>query len=241
MVATDEIADGIFRISTFDSRLGMSFNQFLIRDEQPLLFHTGHAHLFDAVRDAVDRLVPVSDLRWITYSHAEADECGSLNQFLAVAPDAQVAQGALGCSLWAGDQAVRPPRSLGDDEVLELGGHRVRHLDTPHVPHGWDARLLFEETTGTLFASDLFTHFGDGPAMTDGDVMGPAVEAERRFRSTSLTPATSTTILRLADLDVRTVAVMHGSSFAGDAPNVLEELARFYEDLLADVIAARTG
>jgi len=171
-------------------------------------------------------------LRWIAFSHIEADECGSLGEWLAAAPEATVTHGAIGCAIWLNDQAPRAPRALADGEVLDLGGRRVRRLDTPHVPHCWDAGLLFEETTGTLFTSDLLTHVGNPPALTNGDILGPAVEAERRFGYTALTPATGTTIRRLAALQPRTLAVMHGSSFSGDAPAVLGTLATFYDELL---------
>jgi flavorubredoxin len=171
-------------------------------------------------------------LRWIAFSHIEADECGSLGEWLEAAPEATVTHGRIGCAIWLNDQAPRPPRALADDEVLDLGGRRVRRLDTPHVPHCWDAGLLFEEITGTLFTSDLFTHVGDPPALTGGDLMGPAIEAERQFGYTALTPATGATIRRLAALAPRTLAVMHGSSYSGDSAPVLERLAGFYDDLV---------
>ena len=134
-------------------------------------------------------------------------------EWLDAAPEATVTHGAIGCAIWLNDQSPRPPRALADDEVLDLGGRRVRRLDTPHVPHCWDAGLLYEETTGTLFTSDLFTHVGDPAALTDGDILGPAIAAEKRFGYTALTPATGATIRRLARLAPRTLAVMHGSSY----------------------------
>jgi flavorubredoxin len=139
------------------------------------------------------------------------------------------------------DQAPRPPRALGDGEVLDLGGRRVRRLDTPHVPHCWDAGLLYEETTGTLFTSDLFTHVGDPPAITRGDIMGPAVAAEKQFGFTGVTPATGATIRQLAGIAPRTLAVMHGSSFSGEAAPLLEALAGFYDELLQKGQAAGRG
>ena len=140
--------------------------------------------------------------------------------------------GAIGCAIWLNDQAPRPPRALADGEVLDLGDRRVRRLDTPHVPHCWDAGLLYEETTGTLFTSDLLTHVGNPVALTDGDILGPAVEAEKTFGYTALTPATGATIRHLARLAPRTLAVMHGSSYSGAAAPLLESLATFYDDLL---------
>jgi len=231
----DEIAEGIYRLSTFLPTVGprgFTFNQFLVDAAEPLLFHCGQRALFPAVSQAVARVMDPRRLRWIAFSHIEADECGSLGEWLAAAPEATVTHGAIGCAIWLNDQAPRAPRALADGEVLDLGGRRVRRLDTPHVPHCWDAGLLFEETTGTLFTSDLLTHVGNPPALTNGDILGPAVEAERRFGYTALTPATGTTIRRLAALQPRTLAVMHGSSFSGDAPAVLGTLATFYDELL---------
>jgi len=229
----DEIADGIYRLSTWVPEIaapaGFTFNQILIDAEEPLLFHTGHRSTFPDVSAAVARVVPLDRLRWITFGHVEADECGAMNQFLAAAPDAQVAHGALGCAISLDDMADRPPRPLADGEVLDLGGKRVRHLDTPHLPHGWEARVLFEETTGTLLAGDLFTHVGDGPALTTDDVVEPAMEAEALFRATCLAPDTGAQLRRLAELAPTTVATMHGSSFAGDGGAALNALADAYE------------
>jgi flavorubredoxin len=230
----DEIAERIYRLSTFLPAVGpsgLTFNQFLVDADEPLLFHCGQRALFPAVSRAVASLMDVRRLRWIAFSHVEADECGALGEWLAAAPDATVTHGAI--------QAPRPPRALANDEVLDLGGRRVRRLDTPHVPHCWDAGLLHEETTGTLFCSDLFTHGGDPPALTSGDILGPAMAAEGQFGYTALTPATGATIHRLASLGPRTLAVMHGSSFAGDAAPVLDALAGFYDDLLQKGAAAR--
>ncbi len=231
----DEIAERIYRLSTFLPRAGQSgftFNQFLVDAEEPLLFHCGQRALFPAVSRAAARITDLRRLRWIAFSHIEADECGALDEWLDAAPDATVTHGAIGCAIWLNDQAPRPPRALADGEVLDLGGRRVRRLDTPHVPHCWDAGLLYEETTATLFTSDLFTHVGNPPALTHGDIIGPAVAAEKHFGFTAVTPATGATIRRLATLQPRTLAVMHGSSFSGDAVPALESLAGFYDDLL---------
>jgi flavorubredoxin len=238
----DEIADRIYRLSTFLPTVGpsgLTFNQFLVDAEEPLLFHCGQRALFPAVSRAAARVMNVRRLRWIAFSHIEADECGALDEWLAAAPDATVTHGAIGCAIWLNDQAPRPPRALADGEVLDLGGRRVRRLDTPHVPHCWDAGLLHEETTGTLFTSDLFTHAGETPPLTAGDLLGPAIAAERRFGYTAVTPATGATIRRLAKLRPRTLAVMHGSSFVGDAAPLLEKLATFYDDTLHEGTAPR--
>ena len=237
-----EIAERIYRLSTFLPAVGpkgFTFNQFLIDAEEPLLFHCGQRSLFPAISQAVSRVMDVRRLRWIAFSHIEADECGSLGEWLAAAPQATVTHGAIGCAIWLNDQAPRPPRAMANDEVLDLGGRRVRRLDTPHVPHCWDAGLLFEESTGTLFTSDLFTHAGDPTPLTSGDILGPAMAAEASFGYTALTPSTGATIRRLAGLRPRALAVMHGSSFAGDTAPVLESLAGFYDDLLRKGTAAR--
>ena len=228
----DEIADGIFRISTLVTTInppaGFSFNQFLVKADEPLLFHCGHRKMFPDIAAALARVLPVERLRWVSFSHVEADECGALEQWLAAAPQAAAAHGAVGCRIWVSDVTDRM-RVLRDGEVLDLGGKRMRHLDTPHLPHGWDAGLLYEETTSTLFCSDIFGHGGDGPAVTRDDLCARAIEAEARSHSMSLTPATPATLRRLAALAPKTLAVMHGSSFAGDASASLETLARHSE------------
>jgi flavorubredoxin len=227
----DEIAPSIYRLSTLVPEIGptgFTFNQFLIDDDEPLLFHTGHRSMFPSVRDAIERVMPVHRLRWITFGHIESDECGAMNEFLTVAPRAQVAHGQLGCMVSLNEMADRPPRALADGEVLNLGVTRVRHIDTPHVPHGWDARVLFEETTATLLCGDLFTHLGDGPALTDTEIVGPAAEAEDLFGYSSLAPGTPATIERLAKLEPATLALMHGSSFSGDGAQALRDLAAAY-------------
>ncbi len=234
--STHEIADRIYRISTVVPEAapgGFTFNQFLVDADQPLLFHTGPRRMFPLVSAAIARVLPLERLRWITFGHVESDECGAMNEFLAAAPRAQVAHGEIGCMTSLDDLCDRPPRRLADGEVLDLGGKRVRHIDTPHVPHNWDAGVLFEETTHTLFSGDLFTHLGDGPALTDGDIVGPALAAEEAFRATALTPATGPTIRRLAALEPRTLAVMHGSSTQTRCAESLVSLASAYDALVA--------
>jgi flavorubredoxin len=224
-----EIADGIHRISTSVPDVappaGFTFNQFLVDADEPLLFHAGHRRMFPLIAEAVARVRPVEDLRWITFGHVEADECGAMNAWLAAAPNAQVAHGVLGCQVSLDDMCDRPPRPLADGEVTDLGGKRVRHLDTPHVPHGWEARVLYEETTGTLLCSDLLTHLGDGPALVETDIVGPAIEAELLFQAMTRAPGTTSILSRLADLQPTTLALMHGSSFSGDGAGALRELA----------------
>jgi len=229
----DEIADGIYRLSTWVPDVappaGFTFNQFLVVAEEPLLFHTGPRAMFPLVSEAVSRVVPVETLRWITFGHVESDECGSMNQWLAAAPQSQVAHGLLGCLVSLNDLADRPPRPLAGGEVIDLGGKRVRQIDTPHVPHGWEAQVLFEETTGTLLCGDLFSHVGSGPALTEGDVVEPAMEAEAMFRSTAMAPDTAAVMRRLGELAPSTLAIMHGSSYSGDGAKALSDLAAAYE------------
>jgi flavorubredoxin len=232
MTDVHEIADGIYRISTFVPEVGptgFTFNQFLVDAEEPLLYHTGARGMFPAVSEAIGTIMPVERLRWILFGHFEADECGAMNQFLAVAPNAQVAHDALGCMVSIDDQADRAPRPLGPDEVIDLGGKRIRNLDTPHVPHGWDAHSIIEETTNTLFCGDLMTQAGRGPVITGGDLLGAAAEAEDLFRSTCLTPQTGRTIRALAELAPARLAIMHGSSFEGDSATALRALADDYD------------
>lgn len=228
----DEIAAGIYRLSTFVPEIappaGFTFNQFLVVADEPLLFHCGPRRMFPLVAAAAGKVLAVERLRWITFGHVEADECGSMNQWLAAAPRAEVAHGMVGCMVSLNDLADRPPRALAHGEVLDLGGKRVRHLDTPHVPHGWEARVLFEETTRTLLCGDLFTHVGDGPPVTSADMVAPAMAAEDAFRATSLTPQTAPIIRSLADLAPRTLALMHGSSHEGDGAAALRGLADAY-------------
>jgi len=227
-----EIADGIYRFSTFVPEIappaGFTFNQFLIDADEPLLFHCGPRAMFSSVSAAVAQVLPVEHLRWIAFGHVEADECGAMNAWLAAAPRGVVVHGAIGCMVSLNDLADRPPRALSDGEVIDLGGKRVRHIDTPHVPHAWEARLLYEETTDTLLCGDLFAQIGNGPAVTSTDIVGPAVATEDAFRSTCLTPRTAPTIRRLAALAPRTLALMHGSSFVGDCAGALSALADDY-------------
>ena len=185
--------------------------------------------MFPSVSAAIATVMPLERLRWITFGHVEADECGAMNLFLAASDRAQVAHGALGCMVSVDDLADRAPEPMGPGQVFDLGGKRIRNIDTPHVPHGWDAHVLYEETTGTLFCGDLFTQVGDGAALTDGDILDAAAGAEDMFGSTCLTPNTAPTIRRLAELEPRTLAIMHGSSYNGDCAKALLALADEYD------------
>lgn len=193
------------------------------------MFHTGLRKMFALNRDALARIIPPERLRWIAYGHFEADECGAMNEWLAAAPQAQAAHGATGVLVSLNDFADRAPRVLADGEVIDLGGKRVRFIDTPHTPHGWDAGVLYEETTRTLLCGDLFTQLGDGPALTEGDVVGPAIAGEDLFHYSSLNPGMGATLRGLANLSPRTLALMHGPSFAGDGAAALRALADDYD------------
>lgn len=233
----DEIADRIFRISTFVPDIGptgFTFNQFLIDAEDAVLFHTGPRAMFASVSEAISSVVPLDRLRWITFGHLEADECGAMNQFLAAAPHAQVAHTEVGCMVSINDLADRPPLPLESGGVLDLGGRHVRSLATPHVPHGWDAHVLYEEVTETLLCGDLLSQVGNGPAVTADDLLELAAQTETMFGATCLTPSTAPTIRSLAELAPKTLAIMHGSSFAGDATKALHGLADDYERRLAN-------
>ena len=228
----DEIADRIYRLSTFVPDIGptgFTFNQFLIDADDPAIFHTGPRAMFPSVSEAVASLLPPERPRWIMFGHLEADECGAMNLLLAAAPNAQVAHTAIGCMVSINDLADRAPEPIANDGTIDLGGRRIRSIDTPHVPHGWDAHVIYEETTRTRFCGDLLSQVGDGPALTAADLIDAAEQAENMFGATCLTPQTAPTIRRLADLNPTTLAIMHGSSYNGDAGKALHAIADYYE------------
>ena len=229
-----EIADGIHQLTTYVEPMDFSFNQYVVMGEDPLLFHTGPRGMFPLVSEAAARVTPIDTVRWLTFGHVEADECGAMNQWLAAAPQATVAQSVIGCMVSLNDLADREPRPLADGEVLDIGGHRMRWIDTPHVPHAWEAGVLYDETTRTLLCGDLFTHGGKYQASTDGDIMGPTIAAEDLFHYSSLAPASSATARRLAELDIATLALMHGPAFTGDCRAALVDLADNYDKRIAE-------
>lgn len=229
----DEIAPQIYRISTYIPQAGMVFNQFLIEADEPLLFHTGMRALFPIVSEEIKKVMDPSRLRWIMFGHYEADECGAMNEWLNAAPTATVAHGAVGVMVSINDQAIRPARPLENGETIDLGGKRIRYIATPHVPHGWDAGVIYEENTRTLFAGDLFTSTGKVLASTDASLLEPAMHAEDRFGATALTPKTGPTIRGLADLEISTMALMHAPAFTGNAAEELRALASAYDQRLA--------
>src|SRR5262245_3828507 len=224
-----EIANKIYRISTYVEPADLRFNQYCIDADEPLIFHTGLLRLFPLVSAAVAKVIPLEKIRWITFGHYEADECGAMNNWLAASPNAQIAHGEVGCMVSVADTASREPRPLQDGEVIDLGGKIVRYTYTPHVPHGWDAGLLFEETTGTLFCGDLFTQSGNTPAITKSDIIGPAFQTEDLYQATVLQSITAPTIRKLAEFNPTTLALMHGPAFQGNGKQALLDLADGYE------------
>jgi flavorubredoxin len=224
-----EVADGIYRINTpinFPDGQGFSFNQYLLLDDEPLLFHTGPRQLFPVVSEAVATLMPLERLRYVGFSHFEADECGSLNQWLARAPAAVPLCSQIGAMVSVNDIADRPPRALADGERLSLGRHSVQWFDTPHMPHGWDCGLLMDTTTDTFFCGDLFTQPGHGQqALTEGDILGPSEAFRQPMDYYAHAPQTAGILARLAQQQPRTLACMHGSAWRGDGGALLRHLA----------------
>jgi flavorubredoxin len=229
--SVDEVADGVFRITTFVPDFNLGFSQFLVRDEEPLLFHTGMRGLFPLVREAVATLIDPASLRWIGFSHFEADECGSLNEWLDVAPNATAVCTLVGAMVSVNDFASRDARPLQHDEVLVTGQRRFRQLATPHVPHCWEAGVLYEETAGILFASDILGQNGNGSPSTDANVLDQVRAELKEMQQGPLaqympfTPQTVPTLESLAGLDPRMIATMHGSVLTGDCAGQLRDYA----------------
>ena len=224
----DEIAPSIYRISTPVREIlgGFSFNQYLLTGEQPLLFHTGPRGLFPLVSEAINAVLPVERLRWISFSHVEADECGTLNQFLALAPRAEPLCGQVAALVSIRDLADRAPHALADGETLSLGRHVVKWHDAPHVPHGWECGFLSETTTRTFFCGDLFTQFGERhPALTGADILGPSEEGRLAMDYYAHAPDTGARLERFAAMAPTTLALMHGPAFRGDGAAMLRGLA----------------
>lgn len=240
-----EIAPDVYRISTFVPEYNLQFNQFLVRDEEPLLYHTGMRALFPTVREKVARILDPATIRWIGFSHFESDECGALNDWLEIAPQAEPVCSVVGALVSVNDFSRRPARAMADGETLETGRRRFRFLQTPHVPHCWEAGLLFEETEKTLFCSDLFTHSGEVEPLTGSDIAGRFKADLIAGEQTPLAGAypysakTKTQLERLAALAPATLAVMHGSSFSGDGKRALEDLAAAMHDVLGNGLAGQ--
>ena len=224
-----EIAPDIYRINTPVSIPGgpeFNFNQYLILDEAPLLFHSGPRRLFPLVREAIERVMPLERLRYVGFSHFEADECGALNEFLAVAPEAQPLCGQIGAMVSVNDVADRPARALADGETLSLGSHVVRWFDTPHTPHGWDCGLMMDTTTRTFLCGDLFTQGGaKHDPITEADILGPSEAFRRQMDYYAHAPQSAAVLERLARERPETLACMHGSAWRGDGGSLLRALA----------------
>ncbi len=239
MTTVSEVAPDVFRISTYVSEADLEFGQFLVRDDQPLLFETGMRALFPAVRDAVAKVLDPATIRWVSFSHFESDECGSLNEWLSVAPRAQPACSLVGAVVSVNDFASRPPRALADGEVLETGKHRFRFLHTPHVPHCWEAGMLFEEGDGTLFCTDLLTQNGERPPLGGAELVELSRQSMINYQKGPFanympyTRQTEATFSRLAALRPKTLATMHGSVFHGDGEKTLRELFAAVRDVYA--------
>jgi len=234
-----EVAPDVYRISTYISTANLQFNQFLVKDEQSLLFHTGMIGLFPAVMEAITRLVDPAEIRWIAFSHFEADECGALREWQTVAPKATAVCSAVAKLVSVDDVvAARPAQALADGELLTTGKYRFRFLRTPHVPHAWDAGHLFEETHGTLFCSDLFHQNGEREDVTRSEIVSQFRETLIEYQQgpfADYLPYTTKTRLfleRLADLKPKTLAAMHGSTYVGDGQAAIRNLAQVIEELL---------
>ncbi len=237
-----EIAPDLYRISVYFSQYNLGFNHFLVRDDAPLLFHTGFRVIFPELREAVAKVVDPSSIRYISYGHFEPDECGSLNEWLAIAPQAETVVGTVGTLVTAGNYADRPPKLLQPGETFSTGKYRFRYIDTPHLPHGWDAGVLFEETKKTLLCSDLFTHHGEVEPITTSDIVGRARQALIDGQQTPLaevTPYTTRTgklLTSLADLKPARLATMHGSSFEGNCASALLDLEKALREVFGQEV-----
>ena len=239
MTTVSEIAPDLFRISTFVKEFDLQFNQFLVRDEEPLLFHTGPRAMFAVVRDAVATVIDPAKVKWIGFSHLEADECGTLREWQQLAPESTAVCSLVGKLVSIDDfMAVRPAKGMKDGEVLTTGKYRFRFLHTPHVPHCWEAGLLFEETQHTLLCSDLFHQNGDVEASTHSDVLDRCRQVLVEYQQGPLanyipySTLTVPTLHRLAELQPGTLATMHGSAYIGDGSRALHELAMMFKEVI---------
>jgi flavorubredoxin len=246
MARIDEIAPDLFRISGYVPQIDLQFNHFLVRDEEPLLFHTGMRRMFPEVREAVARVLDPATMRWISWSHFEVDECGALNDWLAIAPRAEAACSQVGALVNVQDFAIRPPRGLTRSDLIETGRHRFRYIPTPHLPHGWDAGVLFEESSGLLLCSDLFHQVGDREPTTTDDVVARWEHAMALYQAHPVlmdympfTPATRARLEDLASLQPKILAAMHGSAFVGDGAAALRAGADAMERVLGWAAQAR--
>ena len=233
-----EVAPDVYRLSLFVPEFDLQFNQFLVKDDEPLLFHTGMRGIFPSVREAVAKIIDPAQLRHIGFSHFEADECGALNEWLAVAPNAEAVCSFVGAVVSVNDFAVRPARGLSDGDSFSTGKYRFRFVQTPHLPHGWDAGVLFEETNGTLFSSDLFHQLGDVETLTDQSIIERVRETFTAYDDTQLagsqpyTRQTESNLDKLIRLKPSTIAAMHGSTYIGDGAQALRDLGAVMREVL---------
>ena len=230
MVKVTEIAPDVYRISVFVQEFNLQFNHFLIKDDEPMLYHAGMRQMFPILLEAVRKLISPSDIRWIGFSHFEVDECGALNEWLQVAPNAKAVCSEIGAMVNMGDFALRPAYAMADNDVLNTGKHNYRFIKTPHLPHGWDAGVLFEETNRTLLCSDLFHQNGNAVDLTDKDILAAHKSSLLEYEKGPLmeyspyTLQTPKLLYSLAALQPKTLATMHGSSFFGDCSQALKDL-----------------
>ena len=246
MTRIDEVAPDLYRISVYAEAFDLQFNHFLVRDEEPLLFHTGMRGMFPQVREALAKVIDPATLRWISWSHFEVDECGALNEWLAIAPQATPVVGVIGAMVNINDFSNRPPRALAVDERLETGRHRFRFVPTPHLPHGWDCGVMFEETDKVLLCSDLLHQIGDLEPVTTSDITGRYRNAVETYQQSPVlmdyvpyTDNTKRQLAKLAALQPRVLAAMHGSTFVGDGESVLLACDDILRETLAPMVAAR--
>jgi len=237
MTTINEIAPDVFRINTYFPDFNLGFSQFLVRDEEPLLFHTGMRGLFPTVRDAVAKLIDPADLRWMGFSHFEADECGSINEWQAIAPHATPVSSMIGKMVSVDDFATRPAKGMVDGEEFSTGSHTFRFIQTPHVPHGWDAGLLFDTSNSVLFCSDLLHQNGDVEPSTSESVLDRVKDTLVEYQASPLanylpyTPMTEAIMNRLVSLEPRVLAAMHGSVFEGNGGKALKDYAGIVRDV----------
>ncbi len=240
-IRVDEIAPDVYRLSIYIARFNLQFNSFLIKDDEPLLYHTGMRGMFPLMHEAVVRVIEPSEIRWIGASHFEVDEWGGLNDWLREAPQATPVCGEIGALVNLNDFSPRPPRLVAQDEILSTGAYRFRLYPTPHLPHGWDATMLYEETQQTLFCSDLFHQNGNVRPLIDGDIVEESRQSLLEFQSAGplldYMPCTANTkrlLHQLAALQPKTLAVMHGSSFTGDCAGALRDLATVMREVYGE-------
>ena len=237
-MAIKEVAPDVYRISTYVPEINLQFNQFLVRDDEPLLFHTGMRGIFPQVREAVGEIINPAEIRHIGFSHFEADECGSLNEWLAIAPNAEPVCSLVGALVSVNDFSSRPARGLNDGDTFSTGRYRFRFVQTPHLPHGWEAGFLFEETRRTLFSSDLLHQNGDVEPLTEQSIIERVRETMISFNAGPLagympyTRQTESNLQKLIELEPATIAAMHGSTFAGDGAQALRDLGAVMREVL---------